>query len=254
MGIYGGFAGVYDRLMDDFDYEGWADYYLEAMVRTGCAVVKRVCDCACGTGSMTIALSKRDLTVTGVDSSAEMLEVAARKARAAASHIMFVKQDMCRLTLPRSVDAIVCACDGVNYLTTLERVHAFFASAYAALKPGGCLAFDISSRHKIEHTIGSAFFGEERDDVAYLWSNSYDPTERIVTMDVTFFIKNRDGLYERVNEVHRQRAHGTDEIKTALQSCGFENIQIYGDRTFDSPGADEERIHFFSTRQSDFGR
>ncbi len=248
MGIYGGFAGVYDRLMDDFDYEGWADYYLEAMARTGASSIQTVCDCACGTGSMSVALAKRGLRVTGVDISAEMLEVAAVKARAAAQKIMLVKQDMCRLALPRPVDAIVCACDGVNYLTSVARVRGFFAAAHAALRPGGCLAFDISSRYKLETVVGNAFFGEERDDVAYLWSNRFDPEKRTVHMDVTFFIRTEGGLYQRVNEAHVQRAHEADEIAEALQGGGFRGIQICGDRTFGAPGAQEERIHFFAVR------
>ena len=248
MGIYGGFAGVYDRLMDDFDYEGWADYYLEAIARL-CDAPNAVCDCACGTGSMSVALAKRGVRVTGVDLSAEMLEIAAAKARAAAQKIMFVRQDMCDLALPRPVDAIVCACDGVNYLTTPARLRAFFGAAHAALKPGGCLAFDISSRYKLSTVIGNAFFGEERDDVAYLWSNAYDAEKQIVRMDVTFFIRTEGGLYERVNETHTQRAHTADEIAQVLQACGFEGIQIYGDRTFDAPGEREERIHFFGLRK-----
>ncbi len=247
MGIYGGFAGVYDRLMDDFDYEGWADYYLEAIARAGVSP-KTVCDCACGTGSMSVALARRGLKVTGVDLSAEMLEIAGAKARASAQKIIFARQDMCHLALPRPADAIVCACDGVNYLTSMPRVRAFFEAARAALRPGGCLAFDISSRHKLENVIGNAFFGEERDDVAYLWSNSYDPEKRLVQMDVTFFIRNEGGLYERINEAHVQRAHEAGEIVEALQACGFRGIMVYGDRTFEAPGENEERIHFFAIR------
>lgn len=248
MGIYGGFAGVYDRLMDDFDYEGWADYYLEAMAREGASPLKTVCDCACGTGSMSVALARRGLRVTGADISAEMLQVAAAKARAAAQKIMFVKQDMCALSLPRPVDAVVCACDGVNYLTSPSRVRAFFEAAREALKPGGIIAFDISSRYKLERVIGNAFFGEERDDVAYLWANRWDPEKRTVKMDVTFFIRNEDGLYRRVNETHVQRAHEAEEIAGALRDCGFRGIKIFGDRTFQAPAENEERIHFFATR------
>lgn len=249
MGIYGGFAAVYDRLMDDFDYEGWADYYLEAAGRTSDLPIKTVCDCACGTGSMSVALAKRGLRVTGADISAEMLERAAIKARAAAQKIMFVRQDMCALSLPRPVDLIVAACDGVNYLTSPSRLDAFFRAAHEALRPGGCLAFDISSRHKLEEVVGNAFFGEEREDVAYLWSNRYDPEKRTVRMDITFFIRTPNALYERVNEVHIQRAHEIHEILDALRACGFGCINVYGDRTFAAPDKNEARIHFFAARE-----
>lgn len=246
MEMYGGFAGVYDRLMDDFDYARWADYYLELIARAG-AEAAHICDCGCGTGSMSIALAKRGARITGVDDSVEMLEVASRKARAQAQKITFVKQDMCALTLARGVDAVIAACDGVNYLLSRERVRAFFTSAYRALKPGGCIAFDISSRDKLER-VGRGFFGEEREDVAYLWANAYDPGTRIVEMDLTFFIREADGRYRRVRERHRQRAHDAEELANALQECGFVGIHIYGNMTFDAPGEGEERIHFAAVR------
>lgn len=35
MAAYDGFAGVYDLLMDDFDYPAWADYYLRLLEGAG---------------------------------------------------------------------------------------------------------------------------------------------------------------------------------------------------------------------------
>ena len=117
MESYGKFAAVYDRLMDDFEYPGWAEYYLRLLEKAGCKP-RRMCDCACGTGSMSVEFARRGIQVTGVDLSEEMLEEAAVKARRQAQKIAFVRQNMTALTLPRPVDAIVCACDGVNYLAS----------------------------------------------------------------------------------------------------------------------------------------
>lgn len=245
MESYGEFAAVYDRLMDDFDYPRWAEYYLALLERAGCRP-KKMCDCACGTGSMSVEFSRRGINVTGVDISRDMLEIAAAKARRAAQKIMFTAQDMSCLTLPRPVDAIVCACDGVNYLAMPAD---FFRAAHVSLKPGGCLAFDISSRHKLENVIGNGFFGEERDEVAYLWSNSLDRDSHTVDMELTFFVRQDGGLYRRFEEKHRQRAHSADEISAALAECGFDEIKIYGDKTFDAPGPEELRLHFTAVRK-----
>lgn len=248
MESYGKFASIYDRLMDDFDYPHWAEYYMELISSAGCSP-KKLCDCACGTGSMSVEFAKRGLGVTGVDISGDMLEIAAVKARRAAQKIMFTVQNMTELKLPRPVDALVCACDGVNYLTDNQSVEKFFSAAYAALKPGGCLAFDISSRHKLENVIGSGFFGEEWDEIAYIWSNALDAEQHIVDMDLTFFVQQEGGLYRRFTEKHRQRAHSADEIEKALRKCGFESIKIYGDRTFEAPKPGELRLHFAATRK-----
>ena len=248
MSTYGAFAEIYDVLMDDFDYPAWADYYLTLLERAG-VKPSTMCDCACGTGSLSIPFAQNGIRVTGADLSGEMLEVAADKARRSGVQVMFVRQDMCRLQLPRPVDALVCGCDGVNYLLTDERVRTFFEHAHAAIRPGGALAFDISSPYKLEHVLGNGFYGEERDDVAYLWSNSFNPEKRTVRMDLTFFRRENSGLYRRFSETHTQRAHEPDVLKSMLEQCGFGDVQIFGDRTFDPPKADEMRIHFLAVRE-----
>lgn len=247
MSTYGAFAEIYDLLMDDFDYRAWAKYYLELIVRAG-GKPKTLCDCACGTGSLSVHFAAKGLRVTGVDISSDMLEVAAKKARKNGVQAMFVCQDMCALTLPRPVDALVCGCDGVNYLLTDERVKEFFAAAHRAIRPGGVLAFDISSAYKLEKVLGNGFFGEERDEVAYLWSNRFDPEQRTVQMDLTFFREEESGLYRRFTENHTQKAHEPEALKALLEECGFEKVNIFGDRTFDAPGPEELRIHFTAVR------
>lgn len=248
MSAYGAFAQLYDQLMDDFDYPAWARYYIE-LIHGRRVQLKTLCDCACGTGSLTVEFAAQGYRVTGVDISGEMLEIAAQKARKNGVQAMFVCQDMSKLKLPRPVDALVCGCDGVNYLLTDERVQDFFRSAHAAIKPGGVLAFDISSAYKLEKVLGNGFFGEERDDVAYLWSNRWDDQKQTVQMDLTFFSREESGLYRRFTENHVQRAHDPERLKEMLASCGFKDIEIYGDRTFAAPEADELRIHIAAVRE-----
>ena len=247
MAMYAGFARLYDSLMDDFDYPKWAEYYLALLNRAGVAP-QTLCDCACGTGGLTIPLAERGIRVTGVDISREMLELAAEKSRRAGVRAMYVCQDMCELRLPRPADALICACDGVNYLTDAARVTAFFRAAFQALRPGGALAFDISSRHKLEEEMGDAFFGEERDDVAYLWANSLDREKHLVTMDITFFVRERGDLYRRVVERHVQRAHAPEELTRLLAEAGFAGVEVFGDQTLEPPLAAEKRLHFLARR------
>lgn len=246
MDAYMGFAGIYDLLMDDFDYPAWADYYMQLLKDAGVEPAN-LCDCACGTGAMSVQFAKRGMRVTGVDISREMLEQAGEKARQNGVQVQFVRQDMSRLQLPRAVDAVVCACDGVNYLTTDKRVQAYFEAVHKALRPGGVFAFDISSPHKLKNVLGNNFFGEERDEAAYIWQNSLEGD--IVHMDLTFFIREEDDLYRRVTETHRQRAHEIENITRLLKEAGFSQIRVFGDRTFEEPRADEMRIHFCAVRE-----
>ena len=248
MSAYEGFAALYDKLMDDVDYDAWAEYYLR-LIETAGVAPKSLCDCACGTGAMSVRFAARGLRVTGVDLSAEMLEQAQAKARSFGVKAMFVRQDMCALQLPRPVDALVCACDGVNYLLDDGRLTAFFGRASESIRPGGALAFDISSAWKLKNTLGNGFFGEDRGEVAYLWSNRFDEQAQTVTMDLTFFVKEPDGRYGRIDEVHVQKAHDPGHLAALLRQCGFKDVRIYGDRTFEPPAAEEARIHILATRE-----
>ena len=123
-----------------------------------------------------------------------------------------------------------------------------FRAARAAIRPGGALAFDISSRYKLEHVLGNGFFGEERDEAAYLWQNRLDEKRHILRMDITFFVRETDGRYRRFEEEHEQRAHSSAELTAWLEAEGFQNVEVFGDQTFDPPGAKEERLHFLARR------
>lgn len=241
--MYNRFAEVYDRLMDDFDYPAWAEYYLKLLARAGCTP-KTMCECGCGTGSMTLQFARRGIRVTGVDLSGEMLAEAQKKARAAGLMVPFVQEDMTHLTLPRRVDAIVACCDGVNYLTTREQAREFFAAARQWLRPGGALAFDVSTERKLLGEMGDAFFGEDRDDVTYLWQNRREG--RLLRMELTFFVRREDGLYERFDESQTQRAHTIEELTEELHACGFGRVETFGEQSFDAPTPEDRRVHFLA--------
>ena len=69
----------------------------------------RILDVGTGTGRAAIALAKRGAIVTGVDASAEMLEVAGRRAREAGAAVTFTRGDAHRLDFADgSFDAVVC--------------------------------------------------------------------------------------------------------------------------------------------------
>jgi len=246
--MYDDFAGIYDTLMDDYDYDAWSQYYLSLIRDALGGLPARAAECACGTGSLTVRFAEAGLSMIGVDLSASMLRRAEEKARKCGVEAAFVRQDMRRLTLPRRVGAVLCTCDGVNYLTTPEDVKTFFSQAYSQLLPGGVLCFDCSSRHKLEDVMGDAFFGEERDGLTLLWKNTLSRETHVLTMDVTFFVREEDGRYRRFREEHRQRAHSMQEIISLLQQTGFEDIHAYGEMRRDAPNDQDIRIHYTARR------
>ena len=246
--MYDDFASVYDVLMDDYDYDAWSRHYIDLMRDGQGNLPVRIAECACGTGSLSVRFAREGIRVTGADISLAMLRRAEEKARAWGVEAAFIRQDMKKLAVTRRVDAVLATCDGVNYLTSAEDVKAFFAAAYRALLPGGRLCFDCSSRHKLEETMGDSFFGEEREGMATLWQNRLNRESHVLTMDVTFFVREEDGRYRRIREQHRQRAHSEQEITAWLKEAGFEGVRAFGGMRMDAPQAQDERIHYLALK------
>lgn len=245
-------ADVYDRLMDDVDYDGWAEYLVRLMQRFSEGKLSaRVLDCACGTGALTIRLAERGIQMTGLDCSEDMLRLAQQNAMRKGLRIPFVCMDMQKLQLHRRVDAITCCCDGVNYLIDPEETARFFRAAHATLKTGGLLLFDVSSAYKLEYVLGCGTMGEDRPDCTYLWENMFDPETKLLEMRLHFFVaeSGKTGLWRRFDEKHIQRAYSEEDLSGLLADCGFEVLGVYGAFTEESPSAEAERIQFIARRK-----
>ena len=241
-------AGAYDGLTTDVDYAAVLQFFETVLQRAGHSP-KTVLDLACGTGSMSVLLAERGYRVIGADISEEMLSVAAEKARRARLAIPFIRQDMRKLSLHHSVDAVVSACDGVNYLASRAALSEFAAAAYACLKPGGLLLFDVSSRFKLSTVLGDNTFALDEADSAYIWQNAYDPETKLIRMDLTFFAREGEGPhYARFTETHIQRAHSEREIRAALGSAGFVRVEAYEAFTREPPKETSERLQFVAEK------
>ena len=248
--MYQAFAELYDELMDDVDYESWADYYTRLLsiygVRNG-----KVCECACGTGGLTIPLYRRGFQMTGVDISREMLWEAAQKSRKQGIAMPFVQQDMRALNLHRPMDAVLATCDGVNYLLTEEDLLSFFRAAHRAIKPGGALIFDVSTPYKLQHVLCSGLMAEDRENITYMWQNTWNERQRTVSLDLVFFVREKDNQYRRIEEHQKQRAWDEKTLKENLWHAGFRAVSIYGDYTLNSSTDGNQRWHVAATRADD---
>ena len=248
--MYTDFASVYDRLMADVPYREWADYYA-GLLKAGGVLNGPIVECACGTGSLTVELARRYPRITGVDLSGDMLAIAMEKARKHGLMIPMIRQDMRKLSLPRAVNAVLCTCDGVNYLTRAEDVQAFFRAARSALRPGGVLIFDVSTPYKLAVELGACVRVLTEDDLAYIWQSAFDPGTALFDIRMDVFACQPSGDYTRIVEEQTQRAHSREELSSWLTACGFSDIRFTGDRTMTEPGEKEIRWHAMAVRSEE---
>ena len=215
MSSYTDFAYLYDRLIDQ-DYEKWADY-LEECFEKYAGGITHVLDLACGTGNITTLLAKRGYDMIGIDSSTDMLSVAASKSEGLP--IQYVCQDMSAFELYGNVDAVICTLDCINYLTKNRDVLKTFRLVEKYLYPNGLFIFDINSQYKIENILGNQCYITDLDDVFYTWENFYNEESRICSYNLTFFVKTGKNIIAWTNI--KSKRHLQDEIEDLIKRRGF---------------------------------
>ena len=57
-------------------------------------------------------------------------------------------------------------------------------------------------------------------------------------MDVTLFVKQEDGQYQRLDETHRQYIHTEESLRLALEENGFAVVSVTGHLGEDKTSSD----------------
>lgn len=233
------FASVYDQLMEDVPYEDWLAY-----TRKHVNPESSILDLACGTGTLSILFYEAGFSVTGVDISQEMLTVADKKIREKQYPIKLYRQDMRKLDGFKDIDAVTLFCDGLNYLLDEEDVKETFMRVAEILPPGGVFLFDVHSIYKIEHIFNDQLYGENGETVSYLWFAYSGEESNSVDHTLSFFIKDEDGRYSRLDEEHSQRTFPITAYEKWLKEAGFHQIEVTADYGRREPSDTDERYFF----------
>lgn len=229
--------------MDNVPYEEWSRY-LHTLLKTYGVEEGLVLELGCGTGSMTELLAGLGYDMIGVDNSVEMLEIAMEKREQSDHDILYLMQDMREFELYGTVRAVVSVCDSMNYITEEEELLTVFRLVNNYLDPGGVFIFDLNTVYKYEQLLGDSTIAENREESSFIWENWYDSDTQINEYDLTLFIENEDGLYEKYEETHYQRAYELGQIKRLLIQAGLRLEAVYDAFTQDAPGEESERVYF----------
>lgn len=246
MNSYTEFASLYDELMNDFNYEEWADY-IERIFEKYEKKPKDILEMACGTGNLSYELAKRRYSLVCFDLSEDMLSKAYKKL-GRYKNVKLLELNMIDFTINKKFDSVISICDSINYITSKDELLECFKNVYNHLKDDGLFIFDINSFYKLKHIIGNNTFVEDREDIFYTWQNYFDEEESICEFYLTFFRKDRKGTYNRFDEDHLERAYKIEEICNMLIGAGFIKVDFFNAFTFDKLSETDERINFVAIK------
>jgi len=158
---YTNFAKVYDLFMDNVPYDKWVEQIKDILYKED---IKDglICDLGCGTGAITERLANLGYDMIGIDNSTSMLQVAAEKETKGEGDILYLCQDMREFELYGTVGAVVCICDGLNYILEKPDLVKVFKLVNTYLDKDGVFIFDLNTIYKYETLLGDSVIAENR--------------------------------------------------------------------------------------------
>ena len=253
-GIYGDFAAVYDRFMDNTPYGEWCLVLTQLIEKYGVSKPERdseelleaernlVVDLGCGTGTLTELLYEKGYDMIGVDSSQDMLNIALEKREMSGSEILYLQQDMRELELYSTVGTVISVCDSLNYILEEEELLAVFSLVNNYLYPGGIFIFDFNTAYKYREVIGDTVIAENREDCSFIWENFYDPEEEINEYDLTVFVREEEELFRKFTETHFQRGYTKEQIRALVEKAGMTLVEMFDGDTMGAVTDMSQRI------------
>lgn len=222
MNSYRNFAQVYDLLMTDYPYEEVYQWILKK-VEEQQINPDSILEMACGTGSLTshlLSLGK----VYAFDLSSDMLAMAQNKLSAHGALRLF-QMDMRTFQMNQVYDLVLCLCDSLNYLPSLEAMDEVFQRVSQALKPGGLWLFDFNTEYNFKTNFKDYNFIFDLDEVYCVWDNFYDEENRENHYQLDIFQPVGDA-YKRSCEHHIEYAYTMEEIQNLIDKHGFKCLSI----------------------------
>ncbi len=243
---YGSFARYYDALNTQADYAALSRYIVGELTAHG---VKSglLADLGCGTGELTLRLSKAGYDVIGVDRSAEMLSVLRAKAEewGLAERVLLLRQNILQLDLFGTVRAAVSTFDTLNHTGPASSLEQAIAKISFFMEKGGVFVFDLNTPYKHAEILGNNEFILESEGVTGIWKNRYD----VKTGKVEILLDLTDtDTGQSFRESLEEYSYPLSLVEQLLNRYGFSLKRLADGETFGDVKPDTERWIFTAVK------
>jgi SAM-dependent methyltransferase len=184
-------------------------------------------DICCGIGKMSKALYECGYSVTGLDLSAEQLDIARRISQGP----QYIRSDMGTLPVGQ-FDLLLNVYTSFGYYQSEEEDLSVLPAWFAALKPGGVLIMELADMDRARNRI----------DKSGLLVRNHNGVQETLTMDWDKRILTVE--YEKNNSQWTclTRLYEKEYLQEALLAAGFIDVGIFGSFDLKTKEADDNLV------------
>jgi ubiquinone/menaquinone biosynthesis C-methylase UbiE len=224
---YAGFAERYDRFQAEFGHRDLAvvDFYRTLFADNG---VRRVLDCACGTGRDLHLFHSLGCDVVGSDISESMLAQARKNLRQANVYVPFYRRDYRELTTfyGSEFDAVVCLSGSILQMPDEVEVARALKSMRGVLRSGGVLVLTQGTTDRQWREKPRFILAVNDADFSRLFVIDYRGRGALYNVVDLFHGAGRDEM--KVWSIEYPHMLLRDDYDTLLREAGFESVVYYG--------------------------
>lgn len=227
MSVFKDYSNYYDLLYSDKDYQAEVDY-IDQLIQKNNPGAKTILNLGCGTGKHDFLLAEKGYTITAIDLSSTMIDLA--KAKNQNGNITFSVNDVRDFQSDEQFDAVVSLFHVMSYQTENKDLTKTFLTAKKHLNPDGVFIFDCwygpgvladPPKHKTKEV--------ENDNLQIFRKTSPKMYEDQNCVDVVFDIvitdKQSSQRYE-LSEIHKMRYLFVPEIEYIAIQTGLELLEF----------------------------
>jgi ubiquinone/menaquinone biosynthesis C-methylase UbiE len=188
--------------------------------------LESVCELGCGTARTAVEFARQGLRVYGVDLSASMLKVARQKIIKARVSVRLIRADMRTFRLPESVDLVSSEWGVVNHVPHRADLLKVARAVARVLRPGGYFLFDVNHQPVFEKVWVDTHV-KKTPKIFWLQQGGWDARRKKGWQKMTWFVRQRAGLWKRYDEAGEEVEWSPSEIRRTLRRAGFDRIRAY---------------------------
>ncbi|MFX0140752.1 MAG: class I SAM-dependent methyltransferase [Candidatus Hodarchaeota archaeon] len=227
MEFYEEFAEKYDRLVSwENRVKRESNFYKTIFSDNK---VKKILDCACGTGHHVIMFKQMGYTVKGSDISPGMIEKARSNSEKFGLKIPLIIADFKNLTkiFDEQFDAVICVGNSLPHLFTNKEISEALSEIYKVLKRNGIFILEQRNFNKLINLKTRFFPVSIREDEVFFYVLDYFPKKIVFNViDLEISSKKFKVYTTEYNPLKK------DNLIELLEKSGFRNFKFYQDHEF----------------------